>query len=434
MDTTVDQTMAEISALISASGSRANRIARLLLSTAKAALKPKEKAVANQQQVGNAAPGVHRVKGAVGLHLRKGENGSGSWFYRFRLGGRRPEMGLGAIADVTLAEARAKADALRPQIRSGVNPIDARRTAKTETMRAAALAALAAGKRTFAQATENYVAAHASSWKHRRSRALWLNPVVKYAYPVIGDMPLNDIKLEHIVAIMGAVAQGAPAAGPRVRLKIEQVFSAAIALGQRDASLGNPAAGKLVKAVRPAVKRASDHFRRLPLDNAPAACRQLKERAQDSTAFAAWVLTIACATRPGEETLKAQWDEFDLKKKLWTIPAARMKGIKGAGKEHVVPLSSLALWALERQAERRTGEAVFPGLSARRSPTPPSPERRGRRASTPGAHIAGARSSATPAAIGCASTATSPSRRWLTASARSRPPTAAKRRSRPGGR
>jgi integrase len=36
-----------------------------------------------------------------------------------------------------------------------------------------------------------------------------------------------------------------------------------------------------------------------------------------------------------------------------------MKG----GKAHVVPLSSLALAILERQAGRRTGDAVFPGRS-----------------------------------------------------------------------
>jgi hypothetical protein len=95
-----------------------------------AALRPARttaKAISNQTQADNAMPGVHRVKGTKGLYLRKGDNGSGSWFYRFRLGGRRPEMGLGALADVKLADAIAKAEDLRPQIRNGVNPILARR-------------------------------------------------------------------------------------------------------------------------------------------------------------------------------------------------------------------------------------------------------------------------------------------------------------------
>ena len=41
-----------------------------------------------------------------------------------------------------------------------------------------------------------------------------------------------------------------------------------------------------------------------------------------------------------------QWSEIDLAKKLWTIPAAKMKG----GRAHVVPLSPVALAVLERKA------------------------------------------------------------------------------------
>jgi hypothetical protein len=50
------------------------------------------------------------------------------------------------------------------------------------------------------QATEAYIEAHASSWKHPASRRLWLNPVVKYAYPVIGAKLLHNIRVEDIVA------------------------------------------------------------------------------------------------------------------------------------------------------------------------------------------------------------------------------------------
>jgi integrase len=357
MNTTIAMAMAEVRA----SGVSDSRIARLLMGAAKMALKLKGATVSTQAQAEAAGAGVHRVKGEKGLYLRKGDNGTGSWFYRFRLGGKRPEMGLGALIDVTMTQAKAKADDLRPQVRSGVNPILARRSEKTETVRQSALLA---GKRTFRQAAEDYVAAHASSWKHAASKRLFVNPMIKFAYPVIGMKLLDDIRVEDIVAIMDAtVAQNAPTAGPRIRLRIEQVINAAIALGQRDASLGNPAAAKLVKAVLPAAKAADDHFRRIALKDAPAVFRALKERASDSTAFAAWVWTIATASRPGEEALKARWSEIDRDKKVWTVPASRMKGAKGVGKDHVVPLSSVAMWALEQQISRRTADAVFPGLS-----------------------------------------------------------------------
>jgi len=52
---------------------------------------------------------------------------------------------------------------------------------------------------------------------------------------------------------------------------------------------------------------------------------------------------ILTAARSGEAR-GARWDEIDMKVKVWTVPAERMK----RGKEHRVPLSEAALGALER--------------------------------------------------------------------------------------
>jgi integrase len=62
------------------------------------------------------------------------------------------------------------------------------------------------------------------------------------------------------------------------------------------------------------------------------------------------------ATRSGE-TLGAKWDEIDLDKKLWTIPAQRTK----AAREHRVPLSDPALAIIKEMAEIRSTDFIFPG-------------------------------------------------------------------------
>jgi integrase len=67
---------------------------------------------------------------------------------------------------------------------------------------------------------------------------------------------------------------------------------------------------------------------------------------------------ILTAARPSE-ALKARWSEIDLARKLWTIPAGRMKGAI----KHVVPLSAAAVEILERQETVRRSDAVFPGKS-----------------------------------------------------------------------
>ena len=58
-------------------------------------------------------------------------------------------------------------------------------------------------------------------------------------------------------------------------------------------------------------------------------------------------ITILTVARTGN-TIGAKWKEVDKVARLWTVPAARMKGKKGTKKrDHVVPLSDRALKLLE---------------------------------------------------------------------------------------
>jgi integrase len=87
-----------------------------------------------------------------------------------------------------------------------------------------------------------------------------------------------------------------------------------------------------------------------------------KLRAREATASLALELCILTAARSGE-ILGMQWSEIDIDKKIWTVPANRMK----AGREHRVPLSSRAVAILKQLKKARVGEFVFPG-QARNKP------------------------------------------------------------------
>jgi integrase len=56
-------------------------------------------------------------------------------------------------------------------------------------------------------------------------------------------------------------------------------------------------------------------------------------------------------------SLEAPWDEFVLDRRVWIIPAERMK----ADKEHRVPLTSGVIAILKEMAEIRTSGFVFAG-------------------------------------------------------------------------
>jgi integrase len=339
----LDQLAAEI---ISGKVSMEALIARVAAMAAEGAAKD-SKLISTQEQAVQAGVGVRRVKQAVGLYLKKDAPGAGSWVRRYWFGGKRRWMGLGALKDVTLKEALKKAREFHSVRDEGKDPLVVKRAGS-----------VSGEVWNFEAATESYLAAHAPSWKHPRARQVWHSPIKKYAYPVIGKMLIDDIRVGHIDAIMtAAVAAGAPAVAPRIRLRIEQILNAATAFGKRDADRPNPASGKLIKAVRPTKGDAkSENFRRIKLDEAPAAFRKVMDLAENSTMLTALVFQISTAARPSE-AICALWGEVDLDKGLWTVPAARMKG----GKEHVVPLSPCAVSALERQMRVRVSDAVFPG-------------------------------------------------------------------------
>ena len=60
----------------------------------------------------------------------------------------------------------------------------------------------------------------------------------------------------------------------------------------------------------------------------------------------AFEFTILTTARTGE-AIGTRWSELDLREKVWTIPASRMK----AGREHRVPLSGRAVEILEELAK-----------------------------------------------------------------------------------
>jgi integrase len=298
-------------------------------------------------QVTNAKPGVHKVTGTVGLYLKVGESGSASWFYRYRLGDKRREMGVGPRDVVSLAEARDAARDAVALVRKGVDPIDERRRVRAENLAKSRVKPAV----TFKQTAADYLKAQGADWKHKYARTMWWNALDRYAFPMIGDLGFERIEFGHITAIMQrAKDAGAPEQARRVRASIEAILDRAIAASGK--MIVNPANSKLHPFKR---KGERPHYRAVDLDNAPEVFCELKAKAMTSTALAAWCFMILTAARPSE-ALGARWAEIN-DRKLWMIPGARMK----SGKGHTVPLSDAAIEILERQRDVCTGDSIFPG-------------------------------------------------------------------------
>jgi hypothetical protein len=94
------------------------------------------------------------------LYVQVTDKRTKSWLFRYMKDGVSHGMGLGSLELVTLAEARDKALLCRKMLLDGIDPLEERRSKRTQALLSAA------GKITFRSCAERYIEAHAIGWKN----------------------------------------------------------------------------------------------------------------------------------------------------------------------------------------------------------------------------------------------------------------------------
>jgi integrase len=284
----------------------------------------------------------------AGLYLQVGPTGGKSWIFRYKIQGRSREMGLGAINALSLAEARKRAETQRTLILDRVDPIDARKDQK----RAAAQAKRKA--KSFNACADEYIESHRVSWKNAKHADQWTNTLHTYASPIIGKKPVDQVDMADVIAILDPIWRVKPETASRLRGRIERILDWATVRGHRQGE--NPAAwrGRL-ESLFPAKSkvRAVEHHAALPYNKVRDFLSKLRK--QEGISARCLEFTILTAARTGE-AVGARWDEINLKRKVWIIPAERMK----AKKEHRVPLSDAVIKVLKKLPV--SCDFVFAGL------------------------------------------------------------------------
>ena len=294
-------------------------------------------------------PGKHAD--GDGLYLSVRPSGSASWLFRYMLNGKAREMGLGGYPDVSLSQARTATAAQRRLLGQRADPIDARRQSEA----AKAAAAAKANVPTFAEAAAACIEAKRAGWRNAKHASQWQNTLSTYAFPIIGELRVDEIETEHVLKVLATVWTEKTETASRLRGRIETVLSFATAKRMRTGE--NPARwrGHLDQLLAaPAKVRAVEHHPALPWRELPDFMVRLRQ--QQVTTAQALELCILTATR-SNEALGAMWSEIDLQARAWTIPAERMKGRR----PHRIPLSDAALALLDRLPRFEGCDYLFPG-------------------------------------------------------------------------
>ncbi|MDH6150594.1 MULTISPECIES: tyrosine-type recombinase/integrase [Paraburkholderia] len=282
----------------------------------------------------------------TGLMLTPGKTGS-KWTLRFTspTTGKRRDAGLGVYPEVTIADAREKALAMRRQIDAGKDPIDERdRDQHAASMAAAAL--------TFEKAARELHSELKPSWRNEKHAADWIRSLEAYVFPKLGAKPLDAVTPADCADVLRPIWLEKAETASRTRQRMHAVMQWAWAHGH---ITSNPVA--VVDHILPKQNAKKEHQPAMPWRDVPAFVKTHVARFKQGEATrAALLFLILTAARSGE-VRGAVWDEFDLEAGIWTVPGERMK----AKEPHRVPLSSPALALVKALKEQKLHDTlVFP--------------------------------------------------------------------------
>jgi integrase len=280
--------------------------------------------------------------------------GAKSYFVGYSFGGKRLFATLGSIAELTLANARLKAQDVKKQVREGSDP-QANRVARVKAIVDNQREQEA--KATVAELFADYV----QSLRNKKQRSAestkaFLNPIEQ----ALGNSKAGDIQRHQVAAIIEAKAKTAGTSANRTHQATRAAFEFGISRDsimeyQRYAITTNPAAFALVH-------KESARERNLSTIELRELWRTLPFSGMSDQVRGAIMLLLATGGCRVQEATNAKWAEFDFSERseligwagIWNIPAGRTKNDMGNN----IPLTTTAARIINSM-RAITGESTF---------------------------------------------------------------------------
>lgn len=286
-----------------------------------------------------ASPGKYSDGGGLWLHKRS--DGGAQWVLRITVHGRRREMGLGRLSDVSLKEARLAAERWRVFAREGKDPIKERERQKRaaaredHTLRSVALEAFEARK---------------AELKGDGKAGRWFSPLELHVLPKIGKVPVEELDQRDIKNALAPIwhEKADTARKAMNRLNITLRHAAAMGLDV-DVQATDKAKALLGKS-----RHEARNIPSMPWQDVPAFYESLSDGTVTQLALRLLILT-GLRSKP---IRFCRLDQID--GDVWTVPAENMKARKGQEMEFRVPLSGEALKVIEQAKPFERDGFLFP--------------------------------------------------------------------------
>jgi integrase len=287
-----------------------------------------------------------------GLYLQVSVYGTKSWILRYTMNKKTRDMGLGALADWTLAEARQRAKKFRQLLDDNIDPIEHRQAEHKK------INAERDNRKTFEECARNCHDDKASQWKNIKHRDQWIRTLSQYAFPSLGSMNVADVGKAEIASVLKPIWLEKEETANRLLQRIR------IVLGWASAHNYYPGYDlkiwdELPNLLPSRPRKKESHYSSCPYAEAGALMEKLRQSQVSEILKLCFQFTVLTAARSGEAR-GAMKSEVDFETKMWVIPDDRMK----MDKAHSVPLSDTAIDVLKRAyAIVPDSKLVFPSVA-----------------------------------------------------------------------
>ncbi|TPM27060.1 site-specific integrase [Mesorhizobium sp. B2-3-5] len=278
-----------------------------------------------------------------GLWLLRRDDGGGQWFLRYTTHGRRREMGLGSVVEVSLKEARDGAEKWRAVVRAGKDPIKVRDKEKREAARNLHL---------LADIAKDAFESRKAELKGDGKAGRWFTPLELHVLPKLGKVPVGEIDQRDIRDTLAPIWHAKADTARKAMNRLSICLKHAAALGLEVDLQATDKARALLGRQR----HKAENIPAMPWSHIPAFYATLKD---DSTTHLALRLLILTGVRSAPIRFIHE-DQID--GEVWTVPAEAMKGRRDATTEFRVPLSAEALSVIEKAQEFARDGYLFANL------------------------------------------------------------------------
>ena len=271
----------------------------------------------------------YSLSDGFGLLLSIKPSGTKTWLFKYYkpISKKRTNISFGQYPAISLADARKKREEAKGLLAKDIDPKEFKEQQYSQQ----------------AQANRNTLENVAGDWiilKRTKVSSSYADDVwqslVNYIFPELGARAIHTLEAKVVInTIRPIAAKGSLETVKRLCQRLNEIMIFAVNTG---VAHHNPLAG--IRAAFESPKKTS--MPTIHSDDLPEFMYKLSRASIKYTTRCLIEWQLHTMSRPNEAA-GAKWNEIDIEKKAWIIPAARMK----MNREHKVPLTSYTLHLIE---------------------------------------------------------------------------------------